>query len=222
MKQAMSRSRRFALGLVRHAARVLPRARKSWADAMEHEVRHLEEDRDALSWAVGCVRAGYSERVKAMKVIDSWPVRWLLVAVIGCNALDTLFAPILAVAWRSHHLGVAAFLGGFTPGDDYRRFIPLMDALPGWVIALQCIAGALFLVSAWKVLRDRRAAFAPFAAALILAVVTWCFQKRIPVYDTLFSARHLQGDYVIFGILTLLGVVLWHVSRSPDVLAPPA
>ena len=218
----MSWSRRCAVYLVRHAAGVLPQARTTWADAMEHEVRHVEDDREALRWAVGCVRAGYSERIEAMRIVDSWIVRWLLALVIGCNALDTLFAPVLTLAWRSHHLEIAAFLGGFTPGDDYRRFIPLMDALPGWVAALQCVAAALFLLSAWKLLRNRRSAFAPFAAALLLALVTWRIERRIPVYDTLFSPRHLQADYAIFGLLALLGVAIWKIAHSPTVPPPRA
>ncbi|MDE2112417.1 MAG: hypothetical protein KGJ79_14835 [Alphaproteobacteria bacterium] len=46
--------------------RTLPRARASWGEAMEREIRHIESDAAALRWAMGCVFAGYRERIGIM------------------------------------------------------------------------------------------------------------------------------------------------------------
>jgi|HubBroStandDraft_4_1064222.scaffolds.fasta_scaffold216385_2 hypothetical protein len=68
-----------------------------------------------------------------MNVIHTWYARVLLTLLIASQVLSMLFATVLTAAYRLHYLGVAAFLDGFTPGDDYRRFIPLMDATPWWI-----------------------------------------------------------------------------------------
>jgi hypothetical protein len=58
--------RRIALALVGHAAWMLPQARGQWGKAMQHELPRIENDVEALIWAVGCVTASYVERVRAM------------------------------------------------------------------------------------------------------------------------------------------------------------
>jgi hypothetical protein len=45
--------------LARHAARTLPLARSSWAEAMGRELAYIEDDRAALHWAIGCVTTSY-------------------------------------------------------------------------------------------------------------------------------------------------------------------
>ena len=81
------------------------------------------------------------------------------------RALSMLFATALTLAYRLHYVRGAAFLGTFTPGDDYRRFIPLMDATPWWIHTLWVTAAVLFVACAVQLLRKRRAAFLLFAAA---------------------------------------------------------
>jgi hypothetical protein len=154
-----------------HAARVFPSARSQWAEAMRHEIHHIENDVEALKWASGCVLASYVERSRVMSAMNSGLVRAVLIPSIVCEALNMLFATALTVAYRSHDLNVAAFLGVFTPGDDYRRFIPLMDATPWWIHALWVTAAVLFFACALQFLRKRRAAFPLFAAAWVLGAV---------------------------------------------------
>src|SRR5271170_4895034 len=102
-------ARKWALALMRHARHVLPRNRSLWAEAMLHEIDHIENERSALSWAFGCVLASYSERIKAMDVFRSviggdaemrWTqagdgarlVRSVLALMIAFEAFSALFA----------------------------------------------------------------------------------------------------------------------------------
>jgi hypothetical protein len=211
--------RRIALALMEHAAHVLPSARSKWAEAMRHEIHHIENNREALTWAGGCVLASYVERSRVMSVMNWGWARAALVLSIGCEALSMLFATALTVASRLHYLGGAAFLGTFTPGDDYRRFIPLMDATPWWIHALWVTAAVLFLACAVQLLRKRRAAFFLFAAAWVLGAVGNLISQSIPAYREAFSfpAPLFLRDYFIPAVTALVPVLiafaLWAHSR---------
>jgi hypothetical protein len=45
-------------------------------------------------------------------------------------------------ACKLHALGVTRLLGARTEGDDYRRFIPLMDATPAWKPVMSLLASS--------------------------------------------------------------------------------
>ena len=63
MNAAPSRFRRLALAVAKHAARVLPSAPSSWAQAMRHELDYIADDKAALRWAFGCMLASYKAKL---------------------------------------------------------------------------------------------------------------------------------------------------------------
>jgi len=213
--------RRTAFALMAHAAAVLPSARSPWAEAMKHELHHIGGDLDALTWAVGCVLASYVERSKVMNVIHTWYARGLLTLLIASQVLNMLFATVLKAAYRLHYLRVATFLGAFTPGDDYRRFIPLMDGTSWWLDGLWVAAAVLFVGSAWQLLRNSRTAFPLFAAAWVLGTVGNLISQSSPAYRKVFTfpAPLFTRDYLIPAATALVPVLiaaaLWaHGRRS--------
>jgi hypothetical protein len=203
-------ARWIALRLTEHAACVLPATRSPWAVAMQHELHHIESDRQALTWAIGCVLASYVERSRVIHVIHLAPVRALLVLLIGGEVLSFLFATVLTAAYRLHYLGVATFLGRGTPGDDYRRFIPLMDAAPWWIHALWVGSAALLFDSAWQLLSKRRSAFPLFSAAWVLGTVGNLISQTMPEAREAFSfpAPIFTRDYLIPVATALLPVFI--------------
>jgi hypothetical protein len=219
MTSHQSFPRRIALALIAHAARVLPSARSKWAEAMRHETHHIENDLDALTWAGGCLLASYAERSRVMSVMNSGWARAVLIPSIVWEALSMLFATALTVAYRIRNLDAAAFLGRFTPGDDYRRFIPLMDAIPWWIHALWLTAAVLFLGCALQLLRKRRAAFLLFAAAWVLGAAGNLISQSIPAYRQAFSfpAPLFLRDYFVPAVTALVPVLialaLWAYGR---------
>jgi hypothetical protein len=57
---------------------VLPSSRLDWARAMRAELDHLQDDREALIWAIGCVVAGSKERIGTMFAANLKISRWIL------------------------------------------------------------------------------------------------------------------------------------------------
>jgi len=163
----VSAARQIACALMRHAARIMPAARADWSAAMEGELGFIENDTVALHWALGCVIAGYRERISDM--LQTWYARSALACLIVLLALREFFAPLLIFAYRMQYLGLAHFLGLRTAGDDYRRLIPVMDATPSWLAALWVAAGFLYFqvfaetpntFGTWTQTRDQRMKFA--------------------------------------------------------------
>ena len=62
MSSRTSLGRRVAFALIAHAKKMMPPSRSLWADAMEHELQHIEGGLELLRWAAGCVIATYIER----------------------------------------------------------------------------------------------------------------------------------------------------------------
>jgi hypothetical protein len=103
----------------------------------------------------------------------------------------------------------------FNAGASADRFIPLMQAT-NWVqIGLWLLADLLYIVAGFRLIgRQPRSAFPVFLVAFILDVATWFTFKRLAVYDQTFSPAEQQQDYVIFGVVVLLGALIWLVGRS--------
>jgi hypothetical protein len=60
--------RSLALWLMEHSAAVMPPERRGWSEAMRAEFACMPNDREALTWAVGCLWASYRERMQPMNV----------------------------------------------------------------------------------------------------------------------------------------------------------
>jgi hypothetical protein len=212
-------ARRLALALMAHAARILPPARSEWARAMQHEISHIPRDLDALSWAVGCVLASYVERSTIMNVLHAWYVRAALALMVVGLSVTFFFATALTLTYRLQYLRAARFLGSVTPGDDYRRFIPLMDATPWWLHGMWVAGGLLCIVAAFQLLRGRAGAFLLFAAAWLLGAVADGISRSMPEFGQVFSFSepNVTRDYVIPAITALVPVfvaaALWAHRR---------
>jgi hypothetical protein len=99
------------------------------------------------------------------------PLRLIVAVVIALKALDDLFATALTLAYRADALGMAERLGRLTPGDDYRRLIPLMEAVPAWLHGLWVLAGILYLLAVAGAVLGRRGAHFCVLAALGVEVI---------------------------------------------------
>jgi hypothetical protein len=78
MNESVSFKRWLAHALLRRAQKLLPTSRLEWAKAMQTELDHLENDGDALTWAMGCVVAGLMERISTMLAANLKISRWIL------------------------------------------------------------------------------------------------------------------------------------------------
>lgn len=190
------------------------------------EVRHIEDDRAALRWAVGALSASGAERVASL--LDTGIATWGLALLTVWQAIGMFFAPVLIIAWRARWLRIDELLGGRLPGDHYPRFIPLMNATPTWQLALWSAAGLLFLSAGWRLVRDRHGAFALFAIALALTYtvsgVAWMERALHPALAELYRQTYafphpdLRRDALVPLALQLLPLLaataLWWRERS--------
>ena len=145
-----------------------------------------------------------------MSLLNTWYARGLLALLIVGQAVSFLFATALTLSYRLNYLRGARSLGGFTPGDDYRRFIPLIEATPWWIHALWVAASLLFLVSAVQLLRNRSAAFLAFAAGWVLGTVGNLISQATPEYRHAFSfpTPMFTRDYLIPAAVALLPLLI--------------
>jgi len=147
-----------------------------------------------------------------MNIVDTALVRGILIFFIALEAMSNFFATIVTVAYKTGHFGVAAALGGQMPGDDYRPFIPLMNAIPWWIHALWVSAGLLYLISAgFLVTRKRGNAFPLFAAGFILAI------GAKVTSDTITSAAGLRPAVPRAGAIAGL-----NIQAIPEIILPLA
>jgi hypothetical protein len=148
----MTLTRRAAERLAAHASRALPRDKADWARAMTHELAYVCDDVEALKWALGCVAASYSERIKAMQTGTlNGMSRWVLaLEMLACFVpLSALFAAVVDV-----------MAAGIMPAPDALLYLSAAASGPiGLAVALNVIArnravpkmllAAMLVAAAW-------------------------------------------------------------------------
>jgi hypothetical protein len=144
---------RVAVRLVRHAAKVLPPNREHWADAMAAELAHIPGGATALNWAVGCVFAIYSERVKDMTAVRPGLSRWVLCVEMLCffgvptlGFATFLFPPYYGPAREIIFILSVALLGPVGMMAAFKTVVLNRPALPAPE------AWALRILAAWALL----------------------------------------------------------------------
>ena len=144
----MSGMRYLASLLIRHARQMLPDSRSAWADAMEIETRHIRDDREALSWAVGCVFAAYADRLRMEQFLLPLTARLLLAA--WC-----LQFPAFHV-WQ--------FTGGAAAAPaSLEGYEPLA------LQVLSSIVACLYLIAGLRLAFTTRPALLPYSAACLIS-----------------------------------------------------
>jgi len=165
------------------------------------EERHIDDDREALSWALGSLYAGYAERLRAIRARKMLSAHSLAVLWIIMFILSSAFNVGIALAARLRYQGVASAMGSLIAGFHYNRFVPLADAMPRGLLALMGLIVVLFTVALYLSLRRRPAAFGAFCGAAALSLGAWLYELGIPAYVQAMSPQHLWRIGICF-ILT--------------------
>lgn len=172
----MSFRRRAALAFLRFAQQLLPPSRLDWSKAMRAELDSLRDDRDALAWSVGCVTAGFKERMSTVFNTDLKISRWVLVPeMLLC------FVP-LTLGWLDA-IGGSSGIVRLNADVIQRYFL----AAPGGTIALFTMAAAAVLGAVGPL---------GLATALRVIVVGRSSSSR-------WSRAVLVGGPILCGVLTL-------------------
>lgn len=91
--------RRLTLALMQLATQLLPRTRADWARAMRAELDRIGNHQQAFAWALGCVLAGFKERINAVITTHPKISRWIL-----APEMLLCFIP-LTIGWRDGIVG---------------------------------------------------------------------------------------------------------------------
>lgn len=203
----MSRRRRLAQALARHALAVTPPERRAWAQGMAAELAHIDDDGAALSFASGAVWTGYRQGARL------WS-NWLRLGRWGA-ALATAM------------LGLGLFhMSGWLPRlpDAYKSAVPfgVLAGLLGcgylaaaWGLATRkfrvvvgMVAGASTLLTA-TALRFG----AEVGAASPLSAYASMLRREPPPPEAFYAALLLE-EYVFLAVLAITGAFFWRAERS--------
>lgn len=140
-------------------------------------------------------------------------VRLMVAALLAFKALDDVFATALTIAYRRGALGVAEHLGRATPGDDYRRLVPLMDAVPVRHHGLWVLAGLLYLAAVAYVLLRKGGAHLLILAAVGFELVAMLAGRPIAAATgVVVNSNPGPIAAVRFVLPLLLAAVLWQTG----------
>ena len=200
MSRKVTWYRLIAQKLLRHGVALLPPDRSSWAVAMRIEIQHIEDDREALSWALGSLRACLTERLRALRPrrwcsAHSLGILWIVVFIIS-----SAYNVSIALAARLGYQRTASALGWWMKDFQSERFAQFADSIPIGLFALMGLIVVLFVASLSLKLRNRPTGFATFCCAVGLSLVAWLYQLGIPAYLHAMSPWHRWRIGICFAL----------------------
>jgi hypothetical protein len=177
---------------------------------------YVADDRSALRWAVGGVGTAYRTRLRHLWLLDVAAIRAAGVLLTLFRAFDVTLPSMMTAAYRLGTVGLTEGLGRMTPGDDYQRLIPLMDAIPAWLHAMLVTAGICYLVTAICLLARRRTASLVLLAGVILEFFSQALSRPILApADVIVTPNPSVLAAVLLPVVfpLLLAVAAWSGSR---------
>jgi hypothetical protein len=211
----------LAARAARLAALLLPADRRAWADAMRAETQHIEDDREALGWALGSIRAGALERLRTLRMHRFLSPRALGNLWIVLFIVSSTYNVCIALAARLGYMRTASALGWWLRDFRYEQFAPLANSMSiGWFLGMGAVV-ALFSVSLYLSLRSRPAAFTVFCCALGLSLAAWLYQLGIPAYLQASSSVHRWRIGLCFALTAAILAALRGGSAPPAAMHRP-
>jgi hypothetical protein len=186
---------------------------------MLHETAYAATDAEAVRWAVGCLYAACVERARSLYLLDNAAIRIAATLLASFRVLDVGMPTLLTLAHRAR-VAAATSLGGLTPGDDYERLVPLMDAIPLWLHGMVLSAVMLYALAAaatW----GRRSMAGVFWCTAIVAEQSASVAARPILADV--GVVVVQHPSVLAAVLLpivmpiLFAIASWSGSRTPTV-----
>ncbi len=153
--------------------------------------------------------AGPVARFRLLELLDFRLARWAIAGWLALRAAESLFNAAFVLSYKLRWLGLTEFLGLRTEGDDYRRFVPILDLTPAWEGVLELGLCAVYVTVCVQVLRRQRVAVGALAAAVLLAAGLWAYNESSPVFVQGFSSAARLRDLLLVAVTALLALLLW-------------
>ena len=146
-------------------------------------------------------------------------VRWFLALLVIAYAAFNAIAPVSTAIYKLQSdwpEGWAAaqralsFPNFSMGGAGSSKFQLLMQATNWLQVGMWLFADLLYIISAVLLLGSRKRNAAPvFFVGLLLDVATWLTFRRMTVYAMTFSPTDQELDLIIYGIIAVLGGLVW-------------
>jgi hypothetical protein len=176
--------RHLAVRLTSHTEKVLPESRAEWARAMRNEVQHISGNRAALVWALGCVFASYTERMRILLRSNPRISRWVLVLEMLC-----CFTPLTLLC-----IAVLANLGR-------------MEGKTGILALTVAATGPVGLIVAFKVVVLNRPSLNRVGMAALCALAAWTALAYSLHIIAGGEPAHAWREFVLIALLPAVGIV---------------
>lgn len=182
---------RIAHALARRLVRIMPKSRAEWTEGMKAEIETIEDPATALSFALGCVRAGYGRRMQSVPGVLAM-VRWSVATV------TVLFSVI-----------VLANAGWWLVQTN----APALPSVLG-------LLGLAFLIAGLALARFGPVALASIAAGMLVlnTIGHYAASPTTAPVAEFHRALVIEG-YLLWSALLMAGLTLLHAGRSARLAA---
>jgi hypothetical protein len=184
------------------AAALLPRPESPWGDAMKAEIEAIEDDRESLRWAWGCLRTACVRRL-GVGLRDHRNARSLM----GTYLLLTSIAPLCVSAFGMVYHSGSRRAFDYLSQPAHQKQLLVFGSVPMVIFFL--VSGALTLASALAVFNRR------LRTAAELMVVWFVLNQLMELGVYLFysalwawSAAHLSLSTTIRAAINVC-LILW-------------
>jgi hypothetical protein len=212
MNRKSSWQRLVAQRLLHFGVALLPRERGAWGEAMNNEMQHMQDDREALAWALSGLRGCLALRLKAVLAKRLFSAHSLGILWIGIFIVSSAYNVGMALSARLGLQRAASVLGWWMREFQYDRYASFAAALPIGLLVLMGIVLLLFGFSLHLSIRNRPSGFAMFSCAVLLSLVAWLCQLTIPAYLEAISSQHRWR----IGICFVMTVAVLSALRLPS------
>jgi hypothetical protein len=187
--------------------RVSPCKREEWAQAMSRELEEIPSERDALMWALGCLRASCHEWFISMKPSGWWPVRLGMALWIALLASEMFAYSVITLA------------------NTLRLFsghLPLLEVTPPWESVMAVVTALSFLLAIVLILRRSWAAFGAVVVPCAMMLLGFALRVSRPesgILQNLSRAYHRSHYFLIWpiaasAITIVICLTLWNDSQT--------
>ena len=190
------------------AAALLPRLESPWGDAMKAEIEAIEDDRESLRWAWGCLRTACVRRM-GTGLRDHRNVRALLGGYLALTSIAVFWVVSQGVVHQIS--GWPAFDYSRIPQPTRERLALLVDSWPAVIYLF--MSGTLLLATAAAVVTRRLRTAAELSVTQF--VMDWIFGLVMSLLFPPVSAIFVPRLSLIFVLNVCLTVWLW-CARSVE------
>ncbi|MFN3856917.1 MAG: hypothetical protein ACK4RV_04145 [Caulobacter sp.] len=132
-------------------------------------------------------------------------LRWILGGVL---ALYALLSAVTVVGFATaYKLGLMA-----ADKPELKKIEPYMAGVSWFELALGSLTVILLALAAWRLFTGGRALLV-FLAAFVVDLATWLIMSSSEAYQAAFTAEERSADYVVIGVMALIGLAIWWTER---------